>query len=847
MADQPMYSGDKGSVPMYYGGKTPMYYGGAGRNYGVKAYGGAYGGGAYGGGAYGGGAYGGYGYGGYGYGSYGYGSYGYGGYGGSYGGGKEPEESSFIGRITLTRVLRVISQRWLSIFVFLLVGLVVSFSVYRISPTIYQATSEFTMDMRRMTGGRGGDSVLANSMRDDGVSYVEIFNTRMSDWRSDKIVAKIVQQYRSSRPDSTATDEEIMGVLAGSELELVRNSRIITISLRSTSPALCADLANAYAESIEAFTDDENRARCDKAVSQIHGNVERQRRSVDKIAKQMMDFRTANKIDSLRANLETVEQARTKTTTDILDLESEESQLLEWEKMLSAVQKDPTSYGNLATGVPRAQEIANEFKAYQDADSDYQRLMLAFTESHPEVVSAKKMLDLSRQRFLDSASRALLTGRATLQATRNQLASLRQKREDLDAELRSISERIGLAESGIKQLESDYDVQNKVLESLYTNENQARIEAESNNEIVRVGRPATIPEKPILPNPLLIFGAGVALSLAFGVLFVLVVDNLEDTVVNLADIEGRLALKVLAVLPHVRRKNRAEVARTLVDDKYSQFAESVAGLRNLLDSPRYEALSHCILVISTQPGEGKTITSTSLAISYAQAGRKVLHVDFDLRRPRLAKIWELELDAEHSFSHVLQNAGESVPDFSELAHHVSVPGLDVIGSLAPDGVSPATIFGSSSVSAFFDWARANYDHILVDSPPFGVVGDVVSLSVLVDSVILMCCPDRTHFRPIQFCTRSLTEAGANILGAIVNDIEVSSAAAFSPHSGGHGYHKYGYGYGYGSGYGYRPRDPEDDDEASPQRKLADGASPADEDSREDEGEDLAPKGFADEE
>ena len=673
MADKPIYYGGKGSTPMYYGGKKPMYYGGgAGRNYGVQAYGG----GAYGGGAYGYGAYGGM----------------------AYGGGKEGEDGSFVGKVTLTRMLRVVSQRWLSIFVFLLVGLIVSFAIYRISPTIYEATSEFTMDMRRSTGRSGQSTALADAMPDYGATYVEIFNTRISDWRSEKIVTKIVQQYRASRPASTVTDEEIIGVLAGSELELVRNSRIIKISLRSKSPALCADLANAYAESIEAFTDEENRLRCDKAVSQIHGNVERQRRSVDKIAKQMMDFRTANKVDSLRANLETIEQARSKTTTDILTLEAEETQLLEWEKMLAAVQKDPASYGNLSTGVPRAQEIANEFKAYQDADGEFQKLMLSYTENHPEVASAKKMLELSRQRFLDSAARALLTGRSTLQVTRNQLASLRQKREDLSGELANVAQRIGLAEAGVKQLESDYDVQNRVLEGLYMNENQARIEAESNNEIVRVGRPATIPEKPVLPNPLIIFGAGVFLSLALGTLFVLVVDNLEDTVVNLADIEGRLSLKVLAVLPHVRRKKRAEVAKFLVEDKYSQFSESVAGLRNLLDSPRYEALSHCILIISTQPGEGKTITSTSLAISYAQAGRKVLHVDFDLRRPRLAKIWEIEMDKEHSFSHVLQSAGEATPDFASLVHHTSVPGMDVVCSLAPEGVSPATIFGSAVIA-----------------------------------------------------------------------------------------------------------------------------------------------------
>ncbi|MBO5751575.1 MAG: polysaccharide biosynthesis tyrosine autokinase [Kiritimatiellae bacterium] len=770
MADKPIYYASNSKSPMYYGGKSagPLYYGSSGNSpmyYGAqKQYGAAYGG--------------------------------YMPYGGDFSG---QDEGSMMGTLTLGRVLRVVSQRWLSIFVFLLVGLIVAFAVYRISPTIYEATSEFTMDMRRSTGGMRTGNPLAEATPDYGNTYAEIFNTRISDWRSDKLITKVVQQYRATHPASTISDEEILGTLGAAKLELVKNSRIITISLRSKTPALCAALANSYAESIESFTDEENKIRCDKSVSQIHTNVERKRREVDKIAKQLLDFRTANKVDNLRSQRETVQQGLSKTTGDILALETEETQLVEWEKMLSSVQKDPASYGNLSTGVPRAQEIATEFRAYQDAEEKHQKLMFAYTESHPEVIAANKGLELSRQRFLDAAARALLTGRSTLNVARNRLANLRNKQEELRNELASVEQRIVLAESGLGQLEAEFGVANRVLEGLIMDENKARIQAESNNEIVRVGRPAGVPSKPVLPNPTIIFGAGIAVSLLFGVLFVLIIDNLEDTIVNLSDIETRLALKVLGVLPHVRRRKREEVAKHLIEDKYSQFSESVAGIRNLLESPRYEAMSHCILIISTQPGEGKTITSTSIAISYAQAGRKTLLVDFDLRRPRLQRIWGIEIDQSKSFSHVLQSSVSQTPDFSAIVNNSPISNLDIVCSLPPDGISPATIFGSSIVPDFFTWARANYDHIIVDSPPYGVVGDVVSLSTMVDSSIIMCCPDRTHFRPIQYCARSLTEAGANILGVVVNDIEISNASAFTPHS-----HSRRYGGRYGYGYGYRP-------------------------------------------
>ena len=657
MADKPLYYGSaKAAGPMYYGGKSPMYYGGGQ----APMY---YGGGPKYGGAYG-----------------AYGSYGsYGGYGG------EAEDGSIVGTVTMSRMLRVVSQRWLSVFVFLLVGLIVSFAVYRISPTIYEAKSEFTVDMRRVT--RGTSSALDESMPDFGANYAEIFNTRISDWRSEKIVLMIQQQYRTSNPASTVSDDDIVATLVDSKLELQRNSRIITIAVRSKSAQLAAALANAYAESIEAYTDEENKVRCDKAVSQTHENVEKTRRDVDKITKQLLDFRTTHKVDNLRSSRDTIQQGLSKTTTDILALETQETQLIEWEKLLTEVQKDPETFGSLASGVPRAEEIAKEYRAFQDASGDYQNLLVSYTENHPEVVAKKKELDFARQRFLDASSRALLTGRSTLQVVRNQLAILKQKQADLRNDLASVEQQIVFAESGLGKLEAEYGVAHRLLESLILEENKMRIQSEANNEIVRVARQATVPTKPVLPNPIIIFGIGVVFSLGLGFLFVLVIDNLEDTVVNLSDIEGRLALKVLAVFPHVRRKRREQVARFLIEDKYSQFSEAVAGLRNLLDSPRYEAFTHCLLVISTQPGEGKTITSTSIAISHAQTGKKVLHVDFDLRRPRLVKVWGLELTQKRSFSHVLQasNGGEK-PDFAKLVNKSAVPGLDVICSLPPEGV-----------------------------------------------------------------------------------------------------------------------------------------------------------------
>ena len=196
MANSPLYYGDSKSSPIYYGASRPAY-GGASR---APVY-------------------------------YGAGKA-YGQYGGMYGGSSGApgqEDANLVGTISIRRILRVISQRWLSIFVFLLVGIIVSFAIHSVSPRIYEAISEFTIDIRRNTGRSA--SAIDMAMPDLGNNYAEIFNTRQSQWRSESVVKKIIDNYQQKYEKSSVTDQELISTLASSQLELVRNSRIIKIAV----------------------------------------------------------------------------------------------------------------------------------------------------------------------------------------------------------------------------------------------------------------------------------------------------------------------------------------------------------------------------------------------------------------------------------------------------------------------------------------------------------------------------------------------------------------------------------------------------------------------------------------
>ncbi len=757
--------------PMYYGGQArPIYYGGAPRPmYGASAP--AYGGQAYGGNAYGGNAY-------------------Y--YGGGVGAGNPDEEDTIIGSLTIGRILRVCTQSWITILVFVIVGVLTAFAVFKVSPIIFEATSRFEMSIRKPSiFGRQGPIMEM----DAGGTLDEVFNTRLARLRSRDVFTQIVTQYRSEHPSATFTDEELGRTLGGSKMTLQRRSKLIFVTVRSTDSQLAADLANAYAKVAELSTTDMNRNEADAAIAWLSSTTEQQRRTLERADKEMLDYRSANPIDMMTSEIRLAEGALTKITSDVIEIESKVLTATEIRKTLETIQGDPEKFGTLPDSIPRSLEIGLAYQTLQKALAEKNSLLARFTANHPEVKVKEREVEIFKQQFADVVFRALETAKANLDLLQRQLAQLLPRKAELMKTISELELKIVSAKMRLEQLERDRKVAEEQYQALRQRTQDAQVASDENTAIIKQVEPAYKSDSPVLPNPLIIFSAGPFVGLILGILFVLVVDHLEDKIVGLSDIEQRLRLKTLVVLPHVRRKKREQIARLVVNDKFSQFAEAVASLRNLLDSPRYIELSKVLLCVSTQPGEGKTITSCSIAESCALSGRKTLLIDFDMRRPRIARIFEKKASEFRSLPHTLAKGDTAV--FDSLPVPSGIENLDLICSKASSEISPAALMGSGAIVELFKWAREHYDRVIVDSPPFGIVGDVMTLAALVDSVMIMCCAERTRFNLLKHAHRHLTESGARIIGVVVNDVDFGR----HQHFGKYDYH-YKYGYKYGSKYGY---------------------------------------------
>ncbi|MCL1919848.1 MAG: P-loop NTPase [Kiritimatiellaeota bacterium] len=750
---RPMYYGGD-ARPMYYGGSArPMYYGGGG------SYGGAYD------------AM----------------------YGGS-GGGAGQEEESVVGSITLMRLVRVCLQRWVTIAVFVIIGLIAAFAFYRMSPTVYEAVSVFEMMMLQTSVMK----VQGISDGDRSGSVEEVVNTRLAMLRSRQFFLSVIAKYRELHPSAKWDTEDLVEVLKKSQQTLVKRSRLIQVSARSTDSQLAADLANVYVEAADELMAKQNLDNAKSASALLSNQLEAAVRARDVVDQGLLAFRREHLVDLMRGQAVIANESAKKTNLEILSLQGKVTEAELMCAILQAINVNdhPENFlGKLPETAPRYREIADAFKDMLKTEAEKNALLIRYTKEHPDVQIKEKELEMFTAQFADAVSRALETSIAIRDLMKQEMQLLQPRYENMMKEISELELKIATAESQVNQMIRSLEEHDKACRDLQQRIREVGYIMDENSAMIKPVEPALPPQNPVLPQPLIIFSAGPFLAILLGILFVLILDHLEDKVVGIADIEQRIRLKPLAILPHVRRKKREQIARMVAEDKFSQFAEAIATLRNLLDSPRYAEMSKVLLSVSTQPGEGKTITSCSLAISYALSGQKTLLIDFDMRRPRIARIFSKASTDFTSLPHTLAKADPAL--FPSLPTKSDVPNLDLVCSKSSSEISPSSLMGSGAIVEFFKWARENYDRVIVDSPPFGVVGDVMTLSSLVDSVMIMCCPNRTRFNPLKHAARHLTEAGAQVIGVVVNDVDFARHRLFDKEN----YH-YKYAYQYGSKYGY---------------------------------------------
>jgi capsular exopolysaccharide synthesis family protein len=277
------------------------------------------------------------------------------------------------------------------------------------------------------------------------------------------------------------------------------------------------------------------------------------------------------------------------------------------------------------------------------------------------------------------------------------------------------------------------------------------------------------------------------------------VENADVRIRGWADLEERLGIKVLGVLPVIAKEGKNSKTDALRNRDFfmhlnpnSDVAESYRTLRTNLLFMGTDRSLNTLLVTSAAPSEGKSTVALNIAISMAASGKKILLVEADMRRPRLAR--SFSMDANRGLSTWLAVGGTG----DDHIQASSVEGVDVLvcGPVPPN---PAELLHSKSFETVLAQMKATYDTVIFDSPPVLPVSDALSLASRCDGCILVVRAGRTTRHMLRDCKRQLASVRAPILGAVLNHQEQPRRHYYR--GGKYGY-RYPY-YGYTGAYGYR--------------------------------------------
>ncbi|MEN9315816.1 MAG: hypothetical protein RIS35_2209, partial [Pseudomonadota bacterium] len=368
----------------------------------------------------------------------------------------------------------------------------------------------------------------------------------------------------------------------------------------------------------------------------------------------------------------------------------------------------------------------------------------------------------------------------------------------IDAQIRELQGRIGEIEGRAKSLPRveqdllsltrDVKVNNELYTGLLNSFQQLRLVKEGKVGNVRIVDPAMVPELSVKPQKSRIVGIAAVLGLLAGVGLAFLRNALRPGIREAGEIEQRLGQHVFANVPLSPEQgsltadmNASKSGQHLLAVRFpeSLAVESLRSLRTAMQFAMLDAQNNLVLVTGATPGVGKSFMSANFAAVLAAGGRRVLLIDADIRKGHIHRYFGLERGKG------LSEAIAGTIGVDQAIHRAVVPNLDVIttGALPPN---PAEMLMSPAAAERLHAMAAEYDVVIVDSPPVLPVADTLVLAPLAGTVFMVARAEISTLGELEESAKRLSQSGVNVRGVIFNGMDFSRRR---------------YGYGYGSGYG----------------------------------------------
>jgi len=568
-------------------------------------------------------------------------------------------------------------------------------------------------------------------------------------------------------PDGAAWTEErlqatvLRDFMGRISVEPGRFSQIIKVSFDAADRVLAASIANALAEAYIANDLDTRYRITQQASNWLSERVGVLKQNLDESETALQRYREKEGL------LNTRDLAQGGATSQFESLSRAASaarqRRLEAEHSYNQIQnaRDHPESLPAVIGNPQVERL-KELEA--GAERRLAALSSRYGPDNVRVVQARRDLDVAREN--------------TRRQTRQVIAGIRQDYETASANERATNRMLGSATGSIRDinrkefqleaLERDVTSNRQIYERFLNRYKETTAAPTGQNSVVaRVVDPA-IPGWLYKPQKGRITQIAFVLGLLLGALIALLRERIDTTLRSADDVEEKLGLPTVAILP-LLSGNRGKLAgRCYLDEPGSPFAEAIRTARTSILLSAIDETSKTLLITSSVPGEGKSAVSINLALAHAQTKRTLL-IEADLRRPSVVQ--QLGLDpTSPGLAEIF--AGEA--SFAECIQRIEGSSLYVlpVGKRPED---PLEMIGSARFKVFLERVAKACEIVIIDSPPVHLVSDAVVLSTMATGVIVVVKADSTPAPVARRVIRTLQDSGANVIGVALNQLNLKKA------------------------------------------------------------------------
>jgi len=451
-------------------------------------------------------------------------------------------------------------------------------------------------------------------------------------------------------------------------------------------------------------------------------------------------------------------------------------------------QRLSTTYASVATKRPNLEavitklgldETADQVARSVHADASLESTLLTISAQDADPARAAAIANALAEQLI-AASPAVAGQQADIQ--KSVVADFKATQDQIEA-----TQTEGQTLSALRDRTAAQDAQLQVLEARLvtlrsTSATLLSFTSGNASNLLTVVEPAVPPTSPASPRVLLNVLLAAMLGLFAGVVVIVVKERLDDTVKTPEDALESAGLPILGVIMRMSGdRGRSEIYRlAAVLYPRSAATESYRTLRANIEFASVDEPMTTLLVTSSVRREGKTVTAANLAVVFAQAGRRVLLVDADLRKPGVHLLFDLP--NSHGLTDLLRSDKVDLHAVEQASEQDNLRILTT-GPLPPN---PAELLGSQRMRAILERLKAAHDLVIFDSPPLQVVTDSAILSSFVDGTLFVIGAGGGRRATVRLGRESLDRAGAHVLGAVLNLLRDPARVGHSGHYGNYG-------------------------------------------------------------